>query len=75
MSKKEKIQKDILVIKSKMQHNENIMMYLRKINIDLFSEFIKLTDELGDISKEETKQQFYIVIVQVWQKSHQKLGM
>nr|DAV37370.1 MAG TPA: hypothetical protein [Caudoviricetes sp.] len=55
MSKKEKIQKDILVIKSKMQHNENIMMYLRKINIDLFSEFIKLTDELGDISKEENK--------------------
>lgn len=55
MSKKEKIQKDILVIKSKMQHNENIMMYLRKINIDLFSEFIKLTDELIDISKEENK--------------------
>lgn len=51
MSKKEKIQKDILVIKSKMKHNEDIMAYLRKINIDLFSEFIKLTDELKDISK------------------------
>ena len=51
MEKKEKIQKDILIVKSKMKQNEDTIIYLRKININLFSEFIRLTDELKDISK------------------------
>lgn len=50
---RKKIQKDILVVKSKMKQNEDTIIYLRKINIELFSEFLELTDKLKDLDMDK----------------------